>query len=68
MASQFVIYFYGVYGPGSNWLQGSSVTDWTAQFFPNLLEAKKSNLIVVFETSGIILFFAGSLGFALGTF
>ena len=68
MASQVIIYFYGVYRPGLNWLQGSSVTGWTTQFFPNFLEAKKSNLIVVFETSGIILFFAGSLGFALGAF
>jgi protein-S-isoprenylcysteine O-methyltransferase Ste14 len=69
MASPFAIYFYGVYEPGLDWLQGSSVISWTTQFsLPHLLEANKSNVIVVFETSGIILFFVGILGFALGAF
>ena len=69
MASPFAIYFYGVYGPGLDWLQGSSVTSWTIQFFlPHLVEASKSTVIAVFETSGMILFFAGILGFAVGAF
>lgn len=69
MASPFTIYFYDVYGPGLDWLEESSVTSWTTQFFiPDLLEANKPSMIVVFETSCMILFYAGSLGFALGAF
>jgi protein-S-isoprenylcysteine O-methyltransferase Ste14 len=69
MASPFAIYFFGVYGPGLDWHEESSVTSWTIHFFlPHLLEASKSNVIVVFETSGIILFFAGIRGLALGAF
>jgi len=33
-----------------------------------LLEANKPSVIVVFETSGMIFFYAGSLGFTLGAF
>lgn len=69
MASPFSIYFYGVYGPGLDWLEESSLTSWTTRFFfPHLLEANKPSVIVVFETSGMILFYTGSLGFALGAF
>ena len=69
MASPFSIYLYGVYGPGLDWLEESSLTSWTTRFFfPHLLEANKPSVIVVFETSGMILFYTGSLGFALGAF
>ena len=69
MASPFSIYFYGVYGPGLDWLEESSLTSWTTRFFfPQLLESNKPSMIVVFETSGMILFDTGSLGFALGAF
>ena len=69
MASPFSIYFYGVYGPGLDWLEESSLTSWTTRFFfPQLLESNKPSVIVVFETSGMILFYTGSLGFALGAF
>ena len=69
VASPFSIYFYGVYGPGLDWLEESSLTSWTTRFFfPQLLESNKPSVIVVFETSGMILFYTGSLGFALGAF
>ena len=45
------------------------MSTWTIQFFlPNLLEASKSNVIEVLETSDMNLIFAGILGFALGAF
>ena len=69
MVSPFAIYFHGVLGLDLDWIQGSSVSTWTIQFFlPNLLEASKSNVIEVLETSDMNLIFAGILGFALGAF
>ena len=69
MVSPFAIYFHGVLGLDLDWIQGSSVSTWTIQFFrPNLLETSKSNVIEVLETSDIILIFAGILDFALGAF
>ena len=56
-------------GPVLDWLEESSLTSWTTRFFfPHLLEANKPSVIVVFETSDMILFYTGSLGFALGAF
>ena len=37
-------------------------------FLSSFVEANKPSVIVVFETSGMILFYTGSLGFALGAF
>jgi len=52
-----------------DWLEESSLTSWTTRFFfPHLLEANKPSVIVVFDTSGMILFYTGSLGFTLGAF
>ena len=66
MVSPFAIYFHGVLGLDLDWIQGSSVSTWTIQFFrPNLLETSKSNVIEVLETSDIILIFAGILGLRL---
>lgn len=67
MASPFAAYFYTVYGPGLDFLQDYKITNWTIQFFlPHLVEASKSNIIGLFEITGIMLFFGGILAFAIG--
>lgn len=67
MASPFAAYFYTVYGPGLDWLQGSQVTNWTIQFFlPHLVEASKSSFVGMFEIVGLVMFLGGLLAFAAG--
>jgi protein-S-isoprenylcysteine O-methyltransferase Ste14 len=69
MASPFAAYFYAVYGPGLDVLQSTGLTNWTVQFFlPHALEATTSPIIPVLEPLGIVLFFAGLIGFAVGAF
>jgi protein-S-isoprenylcysteine O-methyltransferase Ste14 len=69
MATPFAAFFYGVYGPGLDWLEGSALTRWSIQFFlPHLVEQTRSPLINVHEVIGALLLFGGLLGFALGAF
>ena len=65
MASPFAAYFYGVYGPGLDWLQGSGATSWLIQFFmPHLVEETTSFAIDFHETVGSLLFVGGLAAFA----
>ncbi len=65
MASPFAAYFYGVYGPGLDWLQGFRTTSWLIQFFmPHVVEETTSFVIDVHETAGRILLYGGLAGFA----
>ncbi len=67
MASPFAAYFYGVYGLGLDWLQGSRTTGWLIQFFmPHLVEETTSFAIDIHETVGQILFLGGLAAFAAG--
>lgn len=69
MASPFAAYFYSVYGPGMDWLQALPVADWTLWFFlPHLVEDTRSSLINIAEAFGVLLFFGGLAGFAIGAF
>ena len=50
MASPFAAYFYGVYGPGLDWLEGSETTSWLIRFFmPHLVEETTSWPVDVHE-------------------
>ena len=67
MASPFAAYFYGVYGPGLDWLQGSGTTSWLIQFFlPHVVEETDSLLIDNLDLVGTILLITGLAGFAVG--
>ena len=67
MASPFAAYFYGVYGLGLDWLQGSRTTGWLIQFFmPHLVEETTSFAIDIHEIVGQILFLGGLAAFAAG--
>lgn len=67
MASPFAAYFYGVYGLGLDWLQGSQATSWLIQFFmPHLVEETTSFAVDFHETVGTILLFGGLATFAVG--
>ncbi|MCY3830384.1 MAG: hypothetical protein OXF89_14730 [Rhodospirillaceae bacterium] len=67
MASPFAAYFYGVYGLGLDWLQGSRTTSWLIQFFmPHLVEETTSFAIDIHESVGLFLFFGGLAAFAAG--
>ena len=67
MASPFAAYFYGVYGPGLDWLQGSETTSWLIQFFlPHVVEETDSLLVDNLGLAGAILLVAGLAGFAIG--
>ena len=67
MASPFAAYFYGVYGLGLDWLQGSRTTGWLIQFFmPHLVEETASFAIDIHEIVGQILFLGGLAAFAAG--
>ena len=67
MASPFAAYFYGVYGPGLDWLQGSRTTSWLIQFFmPHVVEETTSLVIDFHETVGRFLLYGGLAAFAAG--
>ena len=67
MASPFAAYFYGVYGPGLDWLEGSETTSWLIRFFmPHLVEETTSWPVDVHEWAGRVLFLGGLAGFAIG--
>ena len=67
MASPFAAYFYGVYGPGLDWLQGSETTSWLIQFFlPHVVEETDSLLVDNLDLLGTILLTTGLAGFAVG--
>ena len=67
MASPFAAYFYGVYGPGLDWLQGSDSTSWLIQFFlPHVVEETDSLAVDNLGLVGTILLVAGLAGFAVG--
>ena len=67
MASPFAAYFYGVYGLGLDWLQGSPTTSWLIQFFmPHLVEETTSFAIDFHEAVGSLLFVGGLAAFAAG--
>ena len=67
MASPFAAYFYGVYGPGLDWLQGSGTTSWLIQFFlPHVVEETDSLLLDNLGLVGTVLLIAGLAGFAAG--
>ena len=67
MAAPFAAYFYGVYGPGLDWLQGSRTTSWLIQFFmPHVVEETTSFAIDFHETVGRILLYGGLAAFAAG--
>ncbi len=67
MASPFAAYFYGVYGLGLDWLQGSRTTAWLIQFFmPHLVEETTSFAIDIHESVGQFLFLGGLAAFAVG--
>ncbi len=67
MASPFAAYFYGVYGLGLDWLQGSRTTGWLIQFFmPHLVEETTSFAIDIHETVGQVLLYGGLAAFAAG--
>lgn len=67
MASPFGVYFYAVYGPGLDWLEGAGSTRWIIQFFlPHLVEETRSFPVNVHATIGMALFSTGLAGFALG--
>ena len=67
MASPFAAYFYGVYGLGLDWLQGSRTTSWLIQFFlPHLVEETTSLVIDSHQTVGSILLLGGLATFAAG--
>lgn len=67
MASPFAAYFYAVYGPGLDWLQGFGPADWTIRFFlPHAVEATSSPLVALLEPLGIALFLGGLVAFAIG--
>ena len=67
MASPFAAYFYGVYGPGLDWLQGSAATSWLIQFFlPHVVEQTDSLPVDNLGLLGTLLLVAGLAGFALG--
>ena len=67
MASPFAAYFYGVYGPGLDWLQGSGTTSWLIQFFlPHVVEETDSLLVDNLGLVGTLLLVAGLTGFAVG--
>lgn len=69
MASPFAAYFYSVYGPGMDWLQGLPIADWTLWFIlPHLVEDTRSVLLNYVELLGLILLFGGLLAFAVGVF
>ena len=59
--------FYGVYGPGLDWLQGSGTTSWLIQFFlPHVVEQTDSLLVDNLGLVGTVLLIAGLAGFAVG--
>lgn len=67
MASPFATYFYSVYGPGMDVLQGLGFADWTLWFFlPHIVEDTRSPIVDHAETLGLILFLGGLAAFALG--
>ena len=67
MASPFAAYFYGVYGPGLDWLEGSETTSWLIRFFlPHVVEETTSWPVDVHEWVGRVLFLGGLAGFAIG--
>ena len=67
MATPFAAYFYGVYGPGLDWLQGSVTTSWLIQFFlPHVVEETDSLLVDNLDLAGTILLVAGLAAFAIG--
>ena len=67
MASPFAAYFYGIYGPGLDWLQGSEATSWLIQFFlPHVVEETDSLLVDNLDLLGTVLLIAGLAGFAVG--
>ena len=69
MASPFAAYFYAVYGPGLDWLEGFGGTSWLIQFFlPHIVEDTRSALIDGHEALGAALFFGGLAAFAIGAF
>lgn len=69
MASPFAAYFYAVYGPGLDALQGLGFANWTVQFFlPHALEATTSPIVPILESLGIGMFLIGVSAFAFGVF
>lgn len=69
MASPFAVYFYAVYGPGLDWLEGFGPARWTLWFFlPHLVEETRSPLIDFAEPLGTALLSGGLIVFAVGAF
>lgn len=69
MASPFAAYFYAVYGPGLDWLQGFGPANGLIRFFlPHAIEATTSPLVAILEPLGVTLFLGGLVGFAVGAF
>lgn len=69
MASPFAAYFYAVYGPGLDWLQGFGPANWTIRFFlPHAIEATSSPFVAILEPLGIVMFLGGLVAFAIGAF
>ncbi|WP_349371719.1 isoprenylcysteine carboxylmethyltransferase family protein [Salinarimonas sp.] len=67
MATPFAAWFYAVYGPGLDLLEGVGPANWTIRFFlPHVSEATSSPLIAVLEPLGAALFFGGLAAFAIG--
>ncbi len=67
MASPFAAYFYGVYGPGLDWLEASASTSWLVRFFmPHVVEETTSRFVDIHEWTGRVLFLGGLAGFAVG--
>ena len=67
MASPFAAYFYGVYGPGLDWLEGSGTTSWLIQFFlPHVVEETDSLLVDNLDLVGTVLLIGGLAGFVIG--
>jgi protein-S-isoprenylcysteine O-methyltransferase Ste14 len=67
MATPFAVYFYGVYGPGLNFVQDFAALNWIARFFmPHIARETASPLINYHEYFGMVLFIGGLLVFLAG--
>ena len=67
MASPFAVYFYGVYGPGLEFLGNNSAASWAISFFlPHIVVDTTSPLVDAHNLIGAILMVAGLAAFAAG--
>lgn len=66
MASPFAIYFYSIYGPGLEFINGNPALAWlSSTFLPHIVAETSSMLVNLHNVIGILLVVIGFFGFCI---